>query len=315
MTGTSGPLLAVLLPAEAAGNDLPIVGAGVTQQCAVTSDYAQAGGDPSGGAPASAEGASASYLVTKVIDRTSEASCEQLPTRWTPLQFRVRRLFADRLSYWQHHSYEVHWVTLTSPDLPDMRAIREDYKELRKRIARKYGYEGLEYCSVETAEGNGVLHVCWAIPTGKVRAFFISYEWLSGQWAEIRGAWNVSIKRVQKSGKSRRCLTRYVVNQYAGGQCGIVRTSQSRLGVPLAKMRKALFAAIRASVNRYELMAACKESHRKTFGQDWAVDWGQLMRDWFRDSWRRAWRDLVETGECWFFKRRFVWFCGDLCEV
>lgn len=265
---------------------------------------------PDAAAPAAAPGA-APYLVNNPSNTTCGASESDSTWRWSKQQFKIRRLVADRLTYWQSHGYEVHWVTVSSPYGPCERTLREDFEELRRRVVRRVGLGALEYVCVETSEGNGVLHIVWAIKTDKKRAFFVSYGWLSETWAEIRGAWNVSISRVKVSNGDRRRLTRYIVCQYCGGQSGLVRVSQSRLGIPLAKMRAALLRAMRGCTERYEMMKACSDRHPKEEN----VNWGKLMGQWFFLSLRRAWNDLVATGQCWFFERDFVWFAGKLCEV
>ena len=105
--------------------------------------------------------------------------------------------------------------------------------------------------------------------------------------------------------------TRYIVAQYCGGQSALVRVFQSRLGVPLAKMRSALFRVLRADTGRFAMMRSCADA----FPKGAVFDAGKLLGEWFKLTWRRAWGELVMFGECELFERHFVWFAGDLQEV
>jgi hypothetical protein len=72
-----------------------------------------------------------------------------------------------------------------------------------------------------------VLHgfFLWKAAAGeRQRNFSIPWSWLSSTWAEIHGAWNVSVKRFPYSGaRGRAACLRYIVNQYLSDQRGYVR--------------------------------------------------------------------------------------------
>ena len=99
------------------------------------------------------------------------------------------------------------------------------HKQLRQRIERQLGYEGLEYYQVRTEEGHGVLHIfsAWRVPDGeRPRRFWISQEWLSAQWEALHGAPIVWIKAYKAGNRSRNRLSRYVISQYVQDQSGYV---------------------------------------------------------------------------------------------
>jgi hypothetical protein len=100
----------------------------------------------------------------------------------------------------------IRFLTLTSPLESSMEELGRRWQTLRKRITRKWGIK-LEYWRLKTNEGNGVLHILYAGP-------YIPQSWLSRNWEEINGAWNVDIRALR--GEKR--LTRYLIGQYLSNQ-------------------------------------------------------------------------------------------------
>jgi len=82
------------------------------------------------------------------------------------------------------------------------------YPRLWERFFFKF-----KYFKIKTSEGGGVLHIVfrkgWNVPQ-------IPYCWLSKQWQEIWGSWDVSISQVDRYSAER--LSMYIVGQYMAKQ-------------------------------------------------------------------------------------------------
>lgn len=150
---------------------------------------------------------------------------------WNRKQWMTRRAVTDRLRYWQANGYQCLWVTLTSSPRSSARRLRSDFQALRKRIAREFGFKGVEYVCVDTRAGHGVLHMIWAWkdPVPRKRAsFYVPFPWLQNSWSSLHGAFHVNVERIGGADRDARALSRYIVAQYCGGQGALVRISQSR---------------------------------------------------------------------------------------
>ncbi|MCP4612685.1 MAG: hypothetical protein GY845_28650 [Planctomycetes bacterium] len=79
----------------------------------------------------------------------------------------------------------------------------------------------LEYCKVETREGNGVLHI---ICVGD----YLPVKWLRDMWKKYRGAVQMKIKLAKNPVYDANRLAVYCVNQYVAGQDMFVRSSCSK---------------------------------------------------------------------------------------
>ena len=122
-------------------------------------------------------------------------------------------------------------VDLTTADGGDRKRLRKHYQELVRRIKRVFGYVVISF-TVETSEGNGVLHNVWGIKPN--RAVYIPQKWLSEQWGEIHGAFRVWIRRMRRSQKDAKRVASYLVAQYLAGQSKFERYSYSSGKLPLA---------------------------------------------------------------------------------
>lgn len=230
---------------------------------------------------------------------------------WLPKQWRVRRAVVDRLRYWQGAGFQCLWITLTSsPESPADR-LRADFQVLRKRVGRELGFASFEYVCVDTREGHGVLHMIWAWrdPNPRMRAsFYVPFEWLQEQWKGIHGAFHVNVKRIGGADRDARRLSRYIVAQYCGDQNALVRLSQSRAALPLARMREQLLRLLKALPERYEFGG---ELAKSVPGEDF----GKLFGKFLWSSFRRAWADLLRFRSCHAFGVQFVWFNGQIERV
>jgi len=126
------------------------------------------------------------------------------------------------LTYWLSQNYKIYWVTLTSS--PESSDLYSSYKKLIQRIEVR-ARERPAYCRIKTMEGYGVLH-CFLVFKGK--GLPCSYKWLSQNWQQIHGAWNVSIRKIGGRGADADRVAMYSATQYASNQNGKVRVDWSR---------------------------------------------------------------------------------------
>ena len=230
---------------------------------------------------------------------------------WSKKQWMTRRAVMDRLRFWQSNDFQCLWVTLTSsPTSPDKR-LRQDYQTLRKRIKRELGFEHFQYICVDTREGFGVLHMVWAWhdPNQKKRgSFYIPFEWLQKNWQDIHGAFHVNVKRIGGQDKDARRLARYIVAQYCGDQYGLVRLSQSKLEIPLTRMRQVLLSTLKRMPERYSIANQFADGFTPE-------ELSSVLNQWLFITFKRAWDDLVRERSCKAFGVRFVWWNGNLERV
>jgi len=234
---------------EHPGSPLPLPDQLVTQSNDGSPD---AGRDATLGAPAGGGEAAPSVLIyvqdstddNQDKDREKEKLIQEINNArpvWSRQQKRIFQRTKSLLLYWEGANYDVLWVVLTTSKGGTAKKLAYHHKMLRNRIERKLGYKGVEFLHVETAEGNGVLHVMWAWkrPHGKSRGvFYIDQEWLSQQWQDIHGAAYVFIKRYRGGKPSSTKVSRYLVSQYVSNQDALVRVSWSRLrslGFPMSR--------------------------------------------------------------------------------
>jgi len=127
--------------------------------------------------------------------------------------------------YWQSRGYQFLWVMLSTANGGNASKLAYDHKRLRLSLDRRLGFGGVQFFQVLTTEGNGVLHVVWAWK-GQ-RSFYVPQDWLSREWNRIHGAPVVWVRRVGNGQRDRDKVSRYVIQQYCGGQSGFVRFSYS----------------------------------------------------------------------------------------
>jgi len=115
--------------------------------------------------------------------------------------------------------------------------LTEDFKKLRRIVENTFKYK-IEYFKIETYEGNGVLHMVWAIQYPS--AVWIPQKWLSRTWENITGAHRVWISRmgakrghdgryykVRSSDSHAKSIASYMASQYLASQSAIKRVSWS----------------------------------------------------------------------------------------
>lgn len=138
---------------------------------------------------------------------------------------------------WRHRGYQVREITLTSQAGCAPERMAAHLRKLLDRVARRLGFEGVEYLVVRTNEGQnvpaesrGVMHVLvgWRPAEGKPhKYFFIDQGWLSVQWLEIHGAPIVWIKTHRQSEGTAARAAAYLASQYLAGQDALERYSWS----------------------------------------------------------------------------------------
>lgn len=145
---------------------------------------------------------------------------------WTRQQ---RRVF-QRLTSWCYEAKsrecQLSRVDLTTAVGGPVSLLRKHLQELRRRVERDLGFQGVEMFIVETSEGNGVLHMIWGWQGSC--DFIIDQRWLSKQWTKIHGAPIVFIRRMNLAKQDIRRVGRYFALQYLADQRGaLVRMSWS----------------------------------------------------------------------------------------
>ena len=153
---------------------------------------------------------------------------------WSRKQRRTFKHLTSWMSLQRGRGAQLFRVDLTSVPGTDEKNLTPWFKRLRRAVEIKFGYR-VDYFKIQTEEGNGVLHMVWAIVHGG--AVWIPQEWLSAEWEKITGAKVVYIKRIGKDKGNVRRIGRYCVQQYLAGQDAIVRVSWSwwRAGLSLCK--------------------------------------------------------------------------------
>ncbi len=203
------------------------------------------------------------------------------------------------------------WVTLTSAPTSPVERLRADFQALRKRIGRELGFWTMEYVCVDTREGHGVLHMIWAWKDRQQTergTFYIPFAWLQDAWKAIHGAFHVNIKRIGSQDRDARRLSRYIVAQYCGDQNALVRLSQSRASIPLAKVRAELRRIVKGMPERYE---AGQQLSLAMSAEHFLPAFNQLT--WM--TFRRCWDELVRARMCEAFGVQLVWWDGRLQRV
>lgn len=156
-----------------------------------------------------------------------DKDCESNAQFHKPWDRHQKRVFARAISWMTEaasRGCQLFWICLTTA--PDGKAedLERDFQELRRRVERRFKYY-VEYFSVRTSEGNGVLHQVWAIKDD--RTVWISQHWLSEEWEKIHGAHRVWIKRISRGDSSHKNIGRYIVTHYLGDQSQLKNMSYS----------------------------------------------------------------------------------------
>jgi hypothetical protein len=108
----------------------------------------------------------------------------------------------------------VYFLTLTTASGGDARRLSRDFQVLRKRIEadpKKHHVWGsglgkhLKYWKINTNEGNGVMHIVY-------RGGFLPYKWLSDNWLDIHGAWDLNVQRLESSDP--KSVANYLIGGY-----------------------------------------------------------------------------------------------------
>lgn len=218
---------------------------------------------------------------------------------WTRQQ---RRVF-QRLISWCYEAKsrgcQLSRVDLTTGPGGAAPLLRKHLQELRRRVERELGYQGLEMFVVETSEGNGVLHMVWGWLGD--RSFIIEQRWLSEQWQKIHGAPVVWIRRMGLEKHDIRSVGRYFALQYLADQRGaLVRMSWS--------WRRSRFAIGKA----WKFM--CR-SLRRINHERQALDWRNPREEVSFSELLIAWEKLLSVGWCTLGEVLFCVEGREVCEL
>jgi len=154
---------------------------------------------------------------------------------WNRRQRRTFQRLMSWCTYMTAQGFQVVRADLTTAAGGSAADLTKDFKKLRRRVERKFVGYRLHFFKVQTCEGNGVLHMVWAIKWD--RAIWISQAWLKEEWLRIHGASIVYIKRMGKGKFHIKRVGRYLAVQYLSRQDAMVRVSWSwwRDGLAIGK--------------------------------------------------------------------------------
>lgn len=188
---------------------------------------------------------------------------------------------------------QLFWVGLTTALGGDRKKLALHYQELRRRAERDLHYY-IEYLTIETTEGNGVLHQIWAIKTIDNKPAWIPHPWLSGEWEDIHGAYIVHIQRMWGEDRGIYNVSRYMIQKYITNQAKLVRMSWSwkRSKISLAKG----WNFFKRYVIRNMMPSDCGVS---TWHPNIEVTYQEMIR---------AWRSLLTLSQCTIGGRVFIVF-------
>ena len=149
-------------------------------------------------------------------------------------QKRCKQRLVSFCTYLDARGYQLIRLDLTSGPESSYERLVPNLGVLLKRVKRYYGYDVLHFF-VKTREGNGVLHMVWAIKCAK--AVWIDQGWLSAQWLDIHGAQVTWIRRMGKGKRHAFGVANYLVTHYLAGQGRFDRYDYSwkKLGFAIGK--------------------------------------------------------------------------------
>ena len=79
------------------------------------------------------------------MSRWKEFRREPVAGEWTRKQKRGYHRVRSLLWFWECHQFQVLWVTLSTAEGGDAEKLTYHHKQLRQRIERQLGFQGLEY--------------------------------------------------------------------------------------------------------------------------------------------------------------------------
>lgn len=172
-------------------------------------------------------GAGSPSLDSTVSNRTTERG-----KPWDRQQRRAFQRLMSCVTKWEAEGFQLLRVDLTGAPGADQAAMARHHQALRQRVERHLGFKGLEFVSVRTMEGNGVLHLIWAwrpFPGERWRSFYVGQRWLSRTWQDLHGAPIVWVQRLKPSRGGGRGAVKYIVCQHLsqGQGSDIARVSWS----------------------------------------------------------------------------------------
>lgn len=143
----------------------------------------------------------------KLFPREFQDTLSQSGTRSCQAKLRRRYYMALKSGMQFHRGKRLRFLTLTSP--PGKESVLQRWKKLLAMINRRK--KEFDYILLETAEGNGVLHI--------IITQHLSVEWLRKKWDLINEMppdehVQLDIRYVDDEKK----VSRYLVSQYLGGQ-------------------------------------------------------------------------------------------------
>jgi len=129
---------------------------------------------------------------------------------YTKKQRRAFQRLMSGLTVGRSRRERLRFMTLTSSPESVGRNLNDDFRALKMRILRKYGFK-MKYWKIRTNEGNGVLHIIF-------RGKYIPQKWLSEQWADIHKSPIVDIRSLHETRKGLTEIVFFLVGNYLARQ-------------------------------------------------------------------------------------------------
>ena len=129
---------------------------------------------------------------------------------YTKKQRRAFQRLMSGLTVGKSRRERLRFMTLTSSPESVGRNLNADFRALKMRILRKYGFK-MKYWKIRTNEGNGVLHIIF-------RGKYIPQKWLSEQCADIHKSPIVDIRSLHETRKGLTGIVFYLVGNYLAKQ-------------------------------------------------------------------------------------------------
>jgi hypothetical protein len=129
---------------------------------------------------------------------------------YTKKQRRAFQRLMSGLTVGKSRRERLRFMTLTSSPESVGRNLNADFRALKMRILRKYGFK-MKYWKIRTNERNGVLHIIF-------RGKYIPQKWLSEQCADIHKSPIVDIRSLHETRKGLTGIVFYLVGNYLAKQ-------------------------------------------------------------------------------------------------
>jgi len=212
---------------------------------------------------------------------------------WSKRQKRTFNRLMSWCTYLRGQGYQLFRVDLTTSMEGRYLNLRGDFKRLRRAFEKKFCRYRVQYFRIQTAEGNGVLHMVWAIKVENPA--LVPQSWLSDKWSKIHNSPIVYVRRLGGGKRDVKKVSVYLGAQYLAGQDVSANVSWSwwrgglRVGKAWTDFRK----------------WRDKFGDRGLWSENLEMSYGEMLE---------GWSVLLTTGE-WSWKGAKIFVSGGSVDV